>query len=79
MGATALLPRAERIGRKIRVRRVELGLSQNELADKLGISQSSLSAWERGIYEPSGANVLLLARVLKIKTARGDTSMRLRA
>ena len=38
----------EQIGRRIKVRRVELGLTQAELAKKLSIGQSNLSYIERG-------------------------------
>ncbi|MCB1602736.1 MAG: helix-turn-helix transcriptional regulator, partial [Xanthomonadales bacterium] len=38
----------EQIGRRIKVRRVELGLTQAELATKLSIGQSNLSYIERG-------------------------------
>lgn len=33
------------------------GLSQGALADKLGLTQAAISAWERGIQAPSWANL----------------------
>ena len=38
----------ERVGRRIKVRRVELGMTQAELAQKLSVGQSNLSYIERG-------------------------------
>ena len=34
-------------------RRVRLGLSQKELAKKARVTQSALSCWERGFWEPT--------------------------
>jgi len=33
--------------------RVNTGLTQKEFAEKLGVSMSTVSNWERGITEPS--------------------------
>jgi transcriptional regulator with XRE-family HTH domain len=43
-------PRAEgrSMGEKIRARREELGLSRRALALKIGVSRSTVRAWERG-------------------------------
>ena len=38
------------IGRKIRAARQQLGLTQAEFADRLGVSPKSLSSWERGAF-----------------------------
>lgn len=43
----------ELVGRKIRQLRKERKLTQNELADKIGIQQSDLSRIERGEYRVS--------------------------
>ena len=40
------------IGSRIRKYRESLGLSQKDLADKLGISNSRVSNWEQGINRP---------------------------
>lgn len=39
----------KQIGQFIRDRRLELGLTQQQLADKLGITDKAVSKWERGL------------------------------
>jgi len=43
---------------KIRERRLELGLSQLELADRLGVSVRSVSSWETGDAKPRRGTLL---------------------
>lgn len=50
----------QRVGHRIRVRRVELKMSQEELANALDISQGYLSNLERG---ERALDVKLLARI----------------
>lgn len=45
----------------LRVRRKELGLSQQKLADKTGISANFISCCERKIRQPSLNTIFLLA------------------
>ena len=45
------------LGVKIRLGRAFRGLSQRDLAAKIGISQPSLSVFERGLKYPSGATL----------------------
>jgi DNA-binding transcriptional regulator YiaG len=42
----------------IRVARQQADMSQGELAERLGIRQSSVSQWERGSTEPTGRRLL---------------------
>ena len=51
----------------IRVKREELGLSQKELAEKSGITQSFLCDIEQGRSKPSIDVAIKLAKVLKVK------------
>ena len=51
----------------IREKREELGLSQKELAEKIGITQSFLCDIEQGRSKPSIDVAIKLARVLKVK------------
>lgn len=47
---------AERIGARIKQRRLELGLNQRELADRIGIDSvdnQRISDWERAVNKPS--------------------------
>ena len=41
-----------KIGKYIAGKRKELGLTQRQLADKLGMSDKSVSKWERGVCLP---------------------------
>ena len=43
--------------------RKEKGLSQEELADKLGISRQAVSKWERAEASPDTDNLIMLARL----------------
>jgi len=44
----------------VRALRDRLGLSQQALADELGMRQATVSDWERGLYAPRGASARLL-------------------
>jgi len=48
---------------KIRALRKHLGLTQRELADRLGTRQQTISEWELGLYQPRGASSTLLSMV----------------
>jgi DNA-binding transcriptional regulator YiaG len=50
--------------RVIRAARTQAGMSQVELAAALGVKQSTVSQWERGIIEPSTERLLDLLAVL---------------
>ena len=39
----------KKIGKYIQTKRKELGLTQAELAERLGMSNKSVSKWERGV------------------------------
>jgi DNA-binding transcriptional regulator YiaG len=41
--------------------RRHLGLTQRELADRLGSRQQTISEWEKGMYQPRGASATLLS------------------
>ena len=51
---------------KIRERREQLGISQKELAEKAGISQSFLCDIEQGRCKPSIDTAVKLAQVLDV-------------
>ncbi|MFC1988767.1 helix-turn-helix domain-containing protein [Chloroflexota bacterium] len=48
---------------RIRALRRHLGLTQHEMADRLGTRQQTISEWEVGLYKPRGASVTLLSVV----------------
>lgn len=47
----------------IRAARRHAGLSQVELAEQLGVRQSSVSQWERGTTVPATPHLLALLRI----------------
>lgn len=54
------------LGRRIKETRNSLGLTQAELAEKLGVSQNFLGDIERGIKLPGLPKLILLCNTLKI-------------
>lgn len=51
---------------RIREARKKAGLKQTDLCVRLGISQSALSGWENGKYEPDNAGWLTLSQCLNV-------------
>jgi DNA-binding transcriptional regulator YiaG len=47
----------------IQALRRHLGLTQQELSEKLGTRQQTISEWEVGMYRPRGASATLLSLV----------------
>lgn len=54
------------VGRRISVFRKNAGLTQMELANRLGISYQAVSNWERGISMPDISNLSALAEILSV-------------
>jgi transcriptional regulator with XRE-family HTH domain len=57
---------AERFGPRLRSLREAVGLTQQQLADRVGVKWESVSRWERGTREPSWGNVLALGKALGV-------------
>lgn len=55
------------MGEKIRELRETRGLSQSDLAEALGVNQSTISNWERGKMEPTIYNVRRIADALGVE------------
>ena len=51
---------------KIRALREARGMSQTELAEALGVDQTTVSAWETGKAEPTIFNLRRLADILGV-------------
>lgn len=49
------------VSRAIRLARSERGLTQGELATRLGVSQSTISFWENGAEAPTVEHLIILA------------------
>lgn len=41
-------------------------MTQNEFANKIGVSTATLSAWERGIREPSIPYIIIMSEVFNV-------------
>ena len=54
------------LGEKIRARRLELGLDQLDVAQRLDVAQSSVCDWEKGNMRPGRARLPEIAKVLRI-------------
>ena len=48
---------------RIRALRHHLGLTQRQMAERLGTRQQTISEWETGMYQPRGASFTLLSIV----------------
>ena len=46
--------------------RKQAGLTQVDVAEKLGISQQAYASWERGIKKPTQENLVKIAQVLNV-------------
>ena len=63
----------------VRDLRNRMGLTQRQLARRLGVRQQTVSEWETGLYAPRGASVTLLRMVSEeggpaYNTNRGEGS-----
>ena len=58
----------EKIGKFISTKRKELNLTQKELADKLYVTDKTISRWENGNYMPDLSNIIVLSDILGVST-----------
>lgn len=56
--------RPSKLSENLRARRVAAGLSQNDVAEKLGVAQPTISNWELGRSQPSAPQVTALEGIL---------------
>tara|TARA_R110000803_G_scaffold83326_1_gene149481 strand:+ start:300 stop:710 length:411 start_codon:yes stop_codon:yes gene_type:complete len=55
------------VGAQVRLRRTELGLSQQQVADLLGVTYQQAHKYERGINRISAGRLYEIATVLKVR------------
>jgi putative transcriptional regulator len=58
---------AERLSNRIKTRRADLGLTQAELAERVGVTRKTVNTVENGIFTPSTILALKLAEALDLK------------
>ena len=51
----------------LKLLRVNKGFNQNELGEKIGVSQTTISAWEQGKSKPSARNIYKLAEIYAVE------------
>jgi DNA-binding transcriptional regulator YiaG len=66
--------RQEWDSKRIRALRQHLGITQREMADRLGTRQQTVSEWELGLYKPRGASSTLLSIVAEQAKFRYNAS-----
>jgi transcriptional regulator with XRE-family HTH domain len=54
------------MGRRIRLRRVEIGLSQSELGEKLGVSFKTGAKYEKGVNRVGASRLQQIAEALRV-------------
>lgn len=54
------------IADRIQYLRKQNGYSQEELADKVGVSRQAVSKWESGASDPSTTNLMALAKLFGV-------------
>jgi len=60
---------AKKLGKKIKIARIELDMNQTDLAHRIGARQKSISRYENGLSMPSIETLVKIAKVLKKSTA----------
>jgi transcriptional regulator with XRE-family HTH domain len=55
------------IGSRVRARRLELGMSQEALADALGVTFQQVQKYEKGINRVAASTLISIARVLDVQ------------
>lgn len=51
---------------RLKTLRKEAGLTQVDVAEKLGISQPAYASWERGIKKPTQQNLVKIAKLFNV-------------
>lgn len=60
---------SKKLGKKIKIARIELDMNQTDLADKIKAKQKSISRYETGLSMPSIETLVKIAKVLKKEAA----------
>ncbi|MBR4903181.1 MAG: helix-turn-helix transcriptional regulator [Selenomonadaceae bacterium] len=58
--------RREQFGARVRIMRQLLGLTQTDLAKKMGLTSPAITAYEKGKRDPSLKNLLQLSKIFNV-------------
>jgi putative transcriptional regulator len=61
---------AERLANRIKDRRSELGMTQAELAEKVGVTRKTVNTVENNVFTPSATLAIKLAGALGVSVER---------
>jgi putative transcriptional regulator len=61
---------AERLANRLKEVRGDLGLTQAELAEKVGVTRKTVNTVENGVFTPSALLALKLAQALNVPVER---------
>ena len=67
-GRRSVTPMDKTIGVRLRARRLEQHMSQDELAQQLGVSFQQVQKYEKGVNRVGSARLIEIARILEIQT-----------
>lgn len=56
------------IGESIKTLRIEKNMSQQALAEEIGVSQKAIDYWERGVNEPKASYIIKLATFFNVSS-----------
>jgi putative transcriptional regulator len=56
----------ERLANGLKLRRTELGLTQAELAERVGVTRNTINTVENGVFTPSAMLAIKLAEALSV-------------
>jgi len=62
----ALTGMPERLANRLKDRRTGLGLTQAELAERVGVTRKTVNTVENGVFTPSATLAIKLARALDL-------------
>jgi transcriptional regulator with XRE-family HTH domain len=57
------------IGARMRTRRLEIGMAQETLADKVGVTFQQIQKYERGLNRVASSTLIAVAKALDVKTS----------
>src|ERR1700692_991083 len=63
-------PIDEHVGKRVRMRRLTLGMSQGKLADALGLTYQQVQKYEKGTNRISASRLQHISRILQIPVER---------